>query len=255
MAHSYLFPELYSAWLAKRLPGVVTETLATCDNCVMVKPVGLTRDPGPFAANLKCCTYFPFVPNFSLGSMLIEKPHEVQVPLQSASSQGILLPIGLFASPERQALLEELGNDGFGKRADLLCPFYDSVANGCSVWKQRPGVCTSYFCKSDRGQKGLDFWSDIEAYLNHFEWALASEVFQRIGFTEDDMEMCKATMICDEPIERMHFVREAWGSWFDRKDELLKLSFKLASEISADELDGILDDEHLALEADLRSRI
>jgi Fe-S-cluster containining protein len=255
MAHSYLFPELYSAWLSQRLPGSVGETLATCDACAMVKPSGLTRDPGPFKAHLKCCTYFPYVPNFSLGAMLNEKPEVVRVRLQTAEAQGVLLPLGLFASPERQSLLEELGSEGFGKTDELLCPFYDSVGNVCSVWRQRPGVCTTYFCKSDRGASGLEFWSDVESYLNHFEWAMASEVFSRLGFTDDDMEMCKATMICDELEEREHFVRAAWGDWIERKEEFFKLCFAQALKITPADVGNLLDDDHLALEESLRSRV
>lgn len=174
--HSDLFPKSYAPWLSSRLRGKVVECLATCDQCAMSNPKvytkHTTRDPGPFLPNLKCCTYFPFIPNFTLGSLPSES-------YALAKAKGLLLPLGLYPTPEHQALVDFYGAQGFGKKADLLCPFVKS--NSCSIWNYRPGVCTSYFCMSDQEEKGLEFWSDVEDYLNHFEWVLASETHRRLG--------------------------------------------------------------------------
>ncbi|MES3037079.1 MAG: hypothetical protein V4736_04155 [Bdellovibrionota bacterium] len=214
-----LFPPVYSHWLETRLNGTVTESLATCDNCAMVTPSGLTRDPGPFKNHLKCCTYFPFIPNFGLGAMINAKSAEATLRLRTAQQQGILLPLGLHTTPERQLQIESFGTEGFGKHDELICPFFDKQSFGCSVWQFRPGVCTTYFCKSDRGFEGLDFWGEVESYLNNFEWTLAKEVYFRLGFTEDDFEMCKATMSIEEPgEEREHFLNASWGKWISKKD-------------------------------------
>lgn len=218
-----------------------------------LRPQGPTRDPGPFLPHLKCCTYFPFVPNFGLGAMLLDDSPALRVRLKTAEAQGVLLPMGLSASSERQVLSESFGLQGFGQQSELLCPFFDTAKLGCSVWQKRPGVCTTYFCKSDDGQPGLEMWKGVETYLNEFEWKLAGAVFERLGFTEDDMEMCKATMSIDEAgEEREYFARAAWRDWFDRKEELFVKSHETALTFGASEIDALLGQVTLELEADLR---
>jgi Fe-S-cluster containining protein len=254
-SESPLFPPDYAPWLASRLGGTLKETLATCDQCAMVKPSGLTRDAGPFAADLKCCTYFPFVPNFSLGSMLNEDSAAIRLRIETASQQGLLLPVGLYATPERQTAMEKRSRD-FGRKRELICPFFDTQSLGCSVWKQRPGVCTTYFCKSDKAESGLEFWSDLEDYLNHFEWTLAVEIFSRMGLGEIEMEMCESIMATEanDP-ERAILMRGSWGPWWNRKDEFYKLSLGKALAISPSELNEILGEESLELEQTLRQNL
>lgn len=262
MSATPLFPESYSPWLASRLPGLVTETIATCDRCAMAPenggPRGLTRDPGPFSSSLKCCTYFPFVPNFGLGGMLRNHGAVARTRLASAGASGLLMPLGLFASPEREALAASVGPEGFGRVPELLCPFFDSASLGCSVWRNRPGVCTTYFCSSDRGAIGLEFWSDVESYLNHFEWTLANEVLYRLGFTDDDLEMSNHAMLTEEPgPERDFLVSRAWAEWsdLDRREELLLACADRALEVTPAELSSLLGDECLELEESLRARV
>lgn len=257
MSQTPLFPESYTPWLAHRLPGYVIETLATCHACAMAPENGvrltITRDPGPFSSKLKCCTYFPFVPNFGLGAMLQGFGAIARTRLASASSTGLLLPQGLFASPERERLASERE---FGRDPVLLCPFFDSATLGCSVWRNRPGVCTTYFCSSDRGAAGLEFWSDVESYLNHFEWTLANEVLFRLGFTNDDLDLAQHAMLTDEPgDERSFLVSRAWMEWADRREELLFACADHASKVTRAELDELLGDEALELEESLRARI
>lgn len=256
VAQSFVFPKSYAPWLAARFQKQVRESLATCASCAMVQPQGLTRDPGPFVAHLKCCTYFPFVPNFSLGSMLQENPGVATLRLKVAAKQGLLLPTGLHASSERQQLATDLAPHGFGRKSELLCPFFDTQSLSCSVWSQRPGVCTSYFCKSDRGADGLKFWSDMEDYLNHFEWVLANEVFRRLGLGEDDREMCKAALSIEEAgEERDYFVRAAWSQWFDRQNEFYLEAQRCAQHITPPDLDALLGSAFLAKEDSLRQRL
>jgi Fe-S-cluster containining protein len=243
--NSQLFPEGYRYWLEKRLLGSRSESLATCENCAMVKPSGTTRDKGPFLSHLKCCTYFPFIPNFSLGDIRSDK-------IKRAKSNGILLPIGLFPSQNQQDLVIELGSTGFGRRSELLCPFFDSIQNQCSIWEQRPGVCTSYFCKSEKGKKGLHFWSEVEKYLNHFEWKLSCEVIFQMGFTENEIAYCQGAIDLETAEEeRKFFVQAAWGKWQSKKIEFYKQSRAIALSISSDEIGEILDPEFLILESRL----
>lgn len=178
-----------------------------------------------------------------------------RVRLTSAAQQGILLPYGLFAAPEWEKRAKKSGSKGFGRRADLLCPFFDSTHQGCSVWTSRPGVCTTYFCKSERDEEGLEFWADVEAYLNHFEWAMASEILERLDFDPNFREVCEGVMLTEEPGgERDFLVQSAWGSWATRKEEFFALCLTEAEKISSDQLSHLLDPDGLALEESLRER-
>lgn len=256
MSQIHLYPPSYSIWLADRLYGTLIETQATCNQCAMIHPEGLTRHPGPFKNELKCCTYFPFVPNFSIGAMILEKDPAIEIRLRTAEAQGLLLPLGLFPTPERTSLMKENRYEGFGQKAELLCPFFNSATLGCAAWKQRPGVCTTYFCKSDRGAEGLKFWSQVEEYLNHFEWAMAQEVFSQLGFEENEMEMCKAVMSTEEnDEERTYFVQAAWGSWASKKTEFFLAAFEKSQVISTEKIDLLLGEDFLTLEKYLRSQI
>jgi Fe-S-cluster containining protein len=254
MNPNFVYPPFYSHWLKARLPGSITERLATCDNCAMLTPSGLTRDPGPFNADLKCCTYFPFIPNFALGALLSEGAH-AELRLNTAAQQGLLLPLGLFASPEHENLAKKFGAKGFGRRQELLCPFFDSAESGCSIWMYRPGVCASYFCKSERGAEGLEFWQAIESYLNHFEWSLANETLLRLGFTNDDLELSEAAMLAEPGEERAAMIHVAWAEWANRKVEFLKSCTDRSRDVVDDALSAVLGDEFLALEKDLAQYI
>lgn len=202
----------------------------------------VTRDPGPFLSSLKCCTYFPFIPNFTLGSLTTNG-------FNLARTSGLLLPLGLYPTPERQALIESFGVQGFGRKAELLCPFFNTTSNFCSIWNYRPGVCTTYFCISDREQNGLEFWSDVEAYLNHFEWILASEVFRRLDLGENEMAFCQAlTSSKIEPSEQIYLLEAAWGKWFLKEAEFFQLASTVAQNISDKDLNTLLQPEFLDLE-------
>ncbi len=240
--HAYLFPQSYAPWLASRLTGSRPETSATCNSCAMVNPQGITRDKGPFLNHLKCCTYFPYLPNFSLGALREEK-------IQATLPRGVLLPVGLFPSPGQQNLIEHFGSAGFGQKVELLCPFFNSSQNQCSIWDQRPGVCTSYFCKSDQGKKGLLFWSDVEKYLNHFEWKLACEVIFQMGLTENELAYCQGAIDTDtEEDEQEYFIQAAWGPWANNKFKFYQQANKIALSISPEKIGEILDPEFLDLE-------
>lgn len=248
---SLIYPPLYEHWLKPRLTVSVNEALATCDNCAMVQPSGLTRDPGPFRADLKCCTYFPYVPNFGLGAMIEDDLADSRVRFAAARAQGLFLPTGLHAATEREVLQELAGPQGFGNDERLLCPFHDRGRNRCGVWKNRPGVCATYFCKTTAG---FDYWKAAEEYLNHFEWSLANWTAAKLGVDDDRIEMCKAALSIEEPgEERDYFLRAAWGDDFGREIEFYQAAHQIARQISAHELEGLLGTRGSVLENRLKS--
>lgn len=255
--HRYLFPPSYSPWLASRLKGILPESLATCQNCAMLNPHGQTRDPGPFLPGLKCCTYFPFLPNFSLGAIPIQK-------IKTASVHGMLLPVGLYPNPSLQILTSRLGRSGFGRKKELLCPFFSAEKDACSIWENRPGVCTSYFCKSERGPEGLKLWAEIEEYLNQFEWKLACEILNRIGVHANTIAFSQSALSLEtEDDERQFFIDAAWNTaaqffdiqGFENKIKFYEKTTQIAQQISAQDIGKLLDQKAFDLENKLQSQL
>jgi Fe-S-cluster containining protein len=184
--------DFYSHWLSPD-SAAPDESALDCRSCRMIQPpAGPKRDQGPFLKHLKCCTYFPFVPNFSLGAIFSEAGPKQQQKALAAMEQGFVSPLGLFPTAERKRLEAELGNAGFGREAALLCPFFDSANRSCGIWFHRPGVCRAYFCVSQQGESGLRYWEQRERELNKFEWSLAHDVLWESGYTEDDVKMMEA---------------------------------------------------------------
>jgi hypothetical protein len=71
-------------------------------------------------------------------------------------------------------------------------------------------VCTSYFCKSNQGQRGLNLWRDVESYLNLFEWVLAREVLLRLGLGENELAYSRDSVGREtDESERSYFIESA----------------------------------------------
>jgi len=171
------------------------------------KDPGAKRDPGPFKSNLKCCTYQPYLPNFVVGELLKTGSPRLVEMFDFWLGSGALQPQGLILGGEITS--EELA-EGFGTSEELLCPFLDRKSSRCTIWAARPGVCSSYQCVSQKGSRGQEFWSEIEGFLNLFEWTLAHEVLWRMGWTEDDLERAEEIAGCynDESVFLDHAGRE-----------------------------------------------
>ena len=55
-------------------------------------------------------------------------------------------PVGAVACPDYRARHERVTSVGGDPGVDLLCGFFDRETRGCSIWKFRPGECSTYFC-------------------------------------------------------------------------------------------------------------
>lgn len=174
-----------------------------------------------FAPDLKCCTHFPYVPNFTLGALLQEKRASPQ--LNRALNEGHATPLGLFSSPNYERQKDRLGVEGFGRALELACPFLER--GQCAIWEKRPGVCTSYFCQSQTP----DFWKENERRVSLFEWTMAHEILWRMGFTADEtrhMEELRA----DGCIEK---------TWYEHRNDPLTLyrrTYELARAVTPGEI-------------------
>lgn len=161
------------------------ETKATCDNCAMA--------PKEYRADLKCCTFEPFIPNYLVGAAFESAstaPAALKVIKDKIKKRSLALPIGLSAPVRFQIEFNHREDGEFGNREDWLCPYYSKETQNCGIWKHRGAVCTSYYCKSDAGSKGLKFWKALENYIHYTEMALMEESLVMLDFSPRQVNAC-----------------------------------------------------------------
>lgn len=199
-----------------------------------------------FSLETKCCTYFPFLPNFTLGKLIQESKRDASLKLRlhHAFSQGRVTPLGLFPSLEYEARREELGESGFGRRSELRCPFFHRFQGLCSIWNERPGVCASYFCRSTYENRGQDLRKSLEEYLNLFEWTLAHETLWQLGFTQDDLR--RMEKVRKEAVWRPE---RAWDDQFGQEEEFFVRAFQAALDVQPQVVEELMGEEGKQLRA------
>ncbi len=185
------YAPFYERWLGP--PPILEDRLGEaldCGDCAMKER---------YRADLKCCTFFPFLPNFVIGAIFHEGHPATLNKLRSALTTANVSPLGLRASEGWKELRSTLGVEAFGQATELLCPFFDRLENNCGIWKFRPGVCANYFCRSSLSPHK---WKKSEESINLVEWTLAHCVLWELGLTKDETDVVAAT-----------------GEWFEFGDD------------------------------------
>jgi len=187
MKLKYQLPDLYQNLLPRVILNAdLTETKATCQDCAMAPLKRGVRARITYEPHLKCCTYEPFLPNYLVGSVLLQAqrfPQGVAALRRKISTREYALPLGTAPRVSFQVEFNARKEGEFGNREDWLCPYYQTQTQNCGIWKYRGAVCTSFFCKSDYGSKGLGFWEKLSNYLSYVEMALAEECLVELDFS------------------------------------------------------------------------
>lgn len=169
-------PALYAPWLRTIVGGPIpAETKATCDNCAMLPSPGSSPDALYFRPDTKCCTFQPNLPNFLGGRILSESD-----PSMAAGRKAVEARIArrVAVKPSRISsgvvfdLLYQNTPMVFGRAPALRC-HYLSPKGECGVWKHRPGICATWYCKHVRGATGFRFWKLAQKLLHEVESDLA----------------------------------------------------------------------------------
>lgn len=182
-----IVPKIYRNLLSKKVLGLdTTETKATCDNCLRSRD---KRFAYTYKPDLKCCTFHPYLPNFAVGALLSAENETVGTHKlrQKISDREFAFPVGVMAPFDYQFIFLTKEEEQFGNDKSLLCPYFDSEKNRCSIWQYRGVVCTSFYCRSDYGQNGLKFWAVLSDYLSYVEMALAEECLMQLDFSPRDL--------------------------------------------------------------------
>lgn len=185
MAFKQVLPEVYQKFLDRKILNLdIAETKATCDNCLRARD---KRFPYSYEANLKCCTFVPFIPNFAVGGILAQKLDGHKVIEKMIEESRFALPLGIFPDFDYQYRFINKKQHDFGNRKDLLCHYYDTEKNRCSIWEFRGVVCTTFFCRSDYGKSGQNLWTEMKEYLSYVEMALAEDCLVMKDFSPRDI--------------------------------------------------------------------
>lgn len=239
-------PEIYHSFFPDFLDWEIPEEkIATCDDCTFCK-----SDRSPYI-NTKCCTYFPRLPNYMVGGLLLEQDPawaDGQRRIKKKISQqlgispyGIFPPLAYtlkFKSPQRilkQETVEEINA--------LLCPYYN---NGrCSIWKYREHLCSSFFCASMGGKYGKTFWSKLYDFLKVAESELSKYAMLELGIPPELVTpvIPRGKLLkMDDPEGNFYEDRykELWGSWLGREEEFYEESYYLVRAVDKDKFQKML---------------
>jgi hypothetical protein len=239
-----LLPALYNGGLASLFdrPAPV-ETRATCSDCPMCKDPAAWHEPGPrsipaarFRSDIKCCTWYPDLPNYHVGAALSdESPGFAEgrrrLRAQIAARAGVT-PLGVGPPPAYSALYDFLvaaepsTEVSFGRNEALVCPYFDRSGGSCTVWAYRERVCATYFCKHDARAAGYATWMAISRYLDHLQTTLARHAARSV--------LESAGGIDEVP---------RWGAYDGREEEFFMASFQFVRATSPDQLAELVDDE------------
>lgn len=232
-----MIPEFYSGWL-KPIEFDECWEKRRCEPCEQASAEIPVEER--FSSETKCCTYFPFLPNFTLGKLVEEaqKDRALQLRTSHALMKGRATPLGLFTALEYEADREARGEKAFGRAIELLCPFFNRTQGLCSIWIHRPGVCASYICRSTHGNRGQELKKSLEEYLNLFEWTLVHETLWRLGYTQDDVRLMES--VRKDTVWRPE---RAWGEYWGREEEFFLKAFRTAREVTPDEIEELMGEE------------
>lgn len=181
-------PFLYEKWLREAAFEVIPrESRADCPNCPLCREGSGSLDT--FSPDTKCCTYFPDLPNFLVGAILVDPDthHQVRDSISDRiEDHSSASPLGISRPPLYALTYEAVKDRCFGKAPSLLCPYYVKDNGGlCGIWQHRNSACATWFCKHVAGTWGRAFWRDLEVLLRTIESRLSLWVCSALGLSDD----------------------------------------------------------------------
>lgn len=270
-----MFPKSLLAWQPNELK-------ATCDNCAMTienqqqnqqhsqkhgpqkKPSTSSRKPVDvsYLNHLKCCTFHPFQPNYLVGGLLETQqilPRALNAIETKIKTRSYALPIGLLPPVPHQVEFNHRKKHEFGQREDWLCPYYEKSSNNCGIWKFRGAVCTTFFCKSSHGQKGLEFWDHMSNYLTYVEAALMEEALVMLDFSprqiSDNLNYLNRFEATPQELKMdvlpLELAKELWNGYYDDQVGFYKKCFAIVSEMNLKDFKVAMGDQGQVLEKEL----
>jgi hypothetical protein len=244
---SVQLPLLTATWLQDLFGGPIPgESRATCSNCTMCRQSG-ENEAKRFRPDVKCCSFFPHLPNFALGGVLNDTSSETDIGRASVEARiaakiGVT-PFGLDAPPT-YALLYTHADNAFGVSRALRCPHYIEAGGLCGIWRYRNSVCSTYYCQVVRGSVAREFWQrllhllgEIESSLEHWcveQLDIGTTALKHLLTSRDNAKRGERVTAADIDSESdPALYRQAWGdTWIGREREFYVSAARLVSALS-----------------------
>lgn len=254
-----ILPPVYREFISAKVMSLdVTETKATCDNCLRSRD---KRFSFTYKKELKCCTFHPYLTNYAIGGLLERDEagnQGIQAIKNKIENREFAFPIGMMAPFDYQYAFLTKSDEQFGNDENLLCPYYNKNQNRCDIWMFRGVVCTSFYCRSDYGQDGQKFWAVFSDYMSYVEMALAEECLVQLDFSprdiSDQLEFLNKREFEAEETEQRQISstldKSLWNGYED-KVSFYKKCFAIVKNLDRNQFKEILGPQGLSLEKEV----
>jgi hypothetical protein len=142
----------------------------------------------------------------------------------------------------------------------VRCPHFVEESQGCGIWQVRNAVCSTWFCRHERGAVGQAFWQSVRDLLMAAEERVADHCLRHGDLPQDQVDAVLAHRAAmretvrrantgqmpvpedagdDEPsgwYERM------WGAWQGREKAWFARCAETAAAVDGPALNAALDD-------------
>ncbi len=179
-------PPLHNAWLAALtdIQDPPSEPKATCGDCVMCAGVERSGSSVTFSVDVKCCSYVPHLANFLVGRSLLG-PGVESITARIGRRAGVT-PLGLGVSyADIRRLVGEQSH--FGRSSAVVCPHFVEETKSCAIWQTRNAVCSTWFCKHERGAVTQRFWHAVRDLLLAAEERISQSCLEQGGLPDEQV--------------------------------------------------------------------
>ncbi|MEL6347278.1 MAG: hypothetical protein AAFV53_29450 [Myxococcota bacterium] len=184
------------------------EPRSTCSHCANAcAPEDLPKKPYRFHPDIRCCTYHPALPNWAVGRAIRGGGlAEQKIRERIAHHRTGVKVYGLSAYKEwspRKRFPDEMA---FGRREELLCPYYVGGEQACGIYLYRDASCRTFHCKTDDGPRGQEYWLNLRSVIRAGGLLMAHRCVEELTAPEEDAPveaMIDWYLRCAERIEHM----------------------------------------------------
>jgi hypothetical protein len=170
-----------------------------------------------------------------------------------------VLPIGVLPPVPHQVEFNHREKHEFGNREDWLCPYYEKSLNLCGIWKFRGAVCTSFFCQSSHGKRGMSFWERMSDYLTYVEAALMEEALVMLDFSprqiSENLAYLNRFEATKEELKQnvlpLPVAKELWNGYFDDQPDFYKKCYAVVMNMTSRDFKVAMGEQGAGLEKDL----
>jgi hypothetical protein len=234
------------------------EKIATCVNCTLCR-----SEKSPFK-EIKCCVYYPFMANFMLGGLLLDKDISLQkgqeIVRKLISEKSGVTPYGILPPKLYVKGTHEVLNSRrmFPTRTNVEAQKCAYLHEGtCSVWKYREHLCVSFFCVSIGGKYGKDFWSKVDELLNLMEQKISKHILKELNFpdilkNDKTIKPSNFDFENEEGIVLKEKYDDLWADWKGKEELFYMESYKLFSKLTEVDLNKILGPKLGELQSEIK---